>query len=186
MRSNQKSMIKSIAILLGAAMLFSCKNDMQEVQQQQILPDGPTESARDVELSFSDSARIQMTLKAALVERYKQDEEEKTLFPEGIEVQFIDPNGQPGTHIRADHAVKYEDKKETIATGNVVVTNAKGERLNTEKLIWDEKNERIFTDEFVQVTTPKQVIMGTGLEADQQFSWYEIKNIKGTLAIDNE
>ncbi len=177
--------ILNIAALFWVAIFFSCKNDLKEVHRIQIEDDVPVEVAHGVSLYYSDSARVKLKLEAETVERFL-GEEAKTVFSEGIHIQFLNGVGQVETDIRANHAIKYEKDLLTEATGNVVVINEKGEQLNTEKLLWDEKKEMIRTDEFVKVTTATQVIMGEGLEADQQFTWYEIKNIKGTISLDDE
>ena len=62
-----------------------------------------------------------------------------------------------------------------------MVVNKKGETLNTEHLIWEEKTEKIHTDEFVKITTEDEVIFGHGFESNQDFSKYRIKKIKGTI-----
>jgi LPS export ABC transporter protein LptC len=69
------------------------------------------------------------------------------------------------------------------AKKNVVVINEKNEKLNTEHLIWNEKTKKIYSDEFVKITTPDEIIYGTGFEADQDFSRYKIMNIKGTITV---
>jgi hypothetical protein len=66
---------------------------------------------------------------------------------------------------------------------NVVVVNEKGEQLNTEHLVWDEKKAKLLSDEFVKITTKEEVIFGTGLEANEDFTKYKIFNIKGTLSL---
>ncbi|MFT7114471.1 MAG: LPS export ABC transporter protein LptC [Candidatus Azotimanducaceae bacterium] len=175
----------AIAVLFGMAILFSCRNDMKEVMSIKSDENQPVEVAEGVELLYSDSAMIKLKLRAKKVLRYAP-KVGKTVFPEGIHIEFLTGKGEVDTDIRADHAVKYEKDLKTEATGNVIVVNRKGERLNTEKLIWDERKELILTDEFVKVTTATQVIMGEGLVADQQFNWYEIKKIKGTIALDDE
>ena len=43
--------------------------------------------------------------------------------------------------------------------------------------------EEIFTEEFVKITTKNEVIYGIGLESNQNFSKYSIRNIKGTITI---
>ena len=65
----------------------------------------------------------------------------------------------------------------------MVVVNRKGERLNTEKLIWDERNELLSSDRFVKITTAEEIIFGDGFEANQDFSRYRIFNVKGRLTV---
>jgi LPS export ABC transporter protein LptC len=78
----------------------------------------------------------------------------------------------------------YANKME--AHEDVVVVNEKGERLNTEKLYWDRNTEQITSDVFVKITTEDQVIQGTGLISNQDFTEYRILNITGIINIDND
>ena len=69
------------------------------------------------------------------------------------------------------------------AKKNVVVRNLDGDLLETEKLNWSKSKEEIFTDDFVKITTKKEVIFGEGLVSNQNFSKYTIQKIKGTINI---
>ncbi|HRG51298.1 MAG TPA: LPS export ABC transporter periplasmic protein LptC, partial [Bacteroidia bacterium] len=71
------------------------------------------------------------------------------------------------------------------AKRNVVVINVKGEKLNTEHLIWDAVTKKIYTKEFVKITTKDEVLLGEGLTADQDFSKYTILHPTGTIAIND-
>ena len=66
---------------------------------------------------------------------------------------------------------------------DVEVVNEKGEKLNTEKLIWDERKELLSSDQFVKITTPEEIIMGKGFEANQDFSRYKIFNVTGRITV---
>ena len=85
--------------------------------------------------------------------------------------------------ISANWAISHEKEKIVEAKSNVIVINAKGEKLNTEHLIWDEKKETISSDVFVKITTKTEVLMGEGLEADQTFTKYIIKKPKGAFSL---
>lgn len=61
------------------------------------------------------------------------------------------------------------------------MVNEKNEKLNTEHLIWNERTKKIYSDDFVKITTPDEIIFGNGFEADQDFSRYKIMKIKGTI-----
>ena len=78
--------------------------------------------------------------------------------------------------------LEHEKKVEIMeAKNNVVVVNEKGEQLNTEHLTWDKKQSLIYTKEFVKITTAEEIIYGNGLESNQSFTKYKIKDIKGTI-----
>jgi LPS export ABC transporter protein LptC len=68
---------------------------------------------------------------------------------------------------------------------NVEVVNVKGEKLNTELLVWDEEKKKITSNAFVKITTAKEIITGNGLEANQDFTKYEIKDIIATIRLDD-
>jgi hypothetical protein len=68
----------------------------------------------------------------------------------------------------------------------VEVINKNGEKLETEKLIWDENSQRIYTDAAVKITTDKEIIMGRGMESNQDFSKYELKQVTGTIQLKND
>lgn len=72
------------------------------------------------------------------------------------------------------------------AKDNVVVINDKGERLNTEHLVWDKKTGKITSDVFVEITTENEVIMGEGLVSNQSFTEYKILKTRGIINIDND
>jgi len=73
-----------------------------------------------------------------------------------------------------------------IVEGNVVFVNDKGEKLETEKLTWIEKDAKIRTEDAVKITTANEVITGYGLEADEDFSNYTIRNISGIVNVEDE
>ena len=55
-------------------------------------------------------------------------------------------------------------KKNLMEAKNTVkVKNIEGDMLETEHLIWNEKTEMVFTEDFVKITTKDEVIYGEGL-----------------------
>ena len=79
----------------------------------------------------------------------------------------------------------YDYNTETYKVmGNVVVVNAeKKQKLETEELSWDKSSKEIYTETKVKVTDEYNIINGTGLRADQDFSNYEIDNIIGSTSV---
>lgn len=145
----------------------------------------PTETGKDVEIIYSDSGEIKVKLKSPLIERYHTDSA-YVVFPKGVWVEFYGEDRRVKTKLTADYGIKYENLGKMEAKKNVVLVNEKGERLNTEHLIWDERQQLIYTETFVKITTSEQVIYGDGLESNQDFSKYKIKNIKGFFTVNEE
>lgn len=70
-------------------------------------------------------------------------------------------------------------------TGNVIVKNlAEGKSLKTEILNWNPLTEKVYTEENVTIQTPEDILWGKGLDADQRFEHYKIREPKGEMSVD--
>ena len=58
------------------------------------------------------------------------------------------------------------------------------DRLETEELIWDEATEKVYTNKFVIIRRPGEIIYGHGFEANQDFTFSRIRAIEGRLKSD--
>jgi LPS export ABC transporter protein LptC len=143
------------------------------------------ESAKDVEMIYSDSARVLALMKAPVVNRYGGDNP-YIILPEGIKVYFYDSTMKVKTFLRAGYAIKYERSELMEARTDVVVINHIGEKLNTEHLIWDQNARKIYTDVFVRITRKDEVLLGDGMDADENFDKWNIRKPKGSFYINVE
>ncbi len=148
-------------------------------------PQDPQESAKYIKIIYSDSAKVKVELNAPVLNHY-QTENPYIEMPNGMTAIFYDEGLAVKSRMRADYAIRYERDQRMEAKKNVVVINAKGDQLNTEHLIWDEQKEKLFSNEFVKITTKDEIIYGNGFEANQDFTKYKIFNIKGTISINNQ
>jgi len=168
----------------------ACENDIAKVNSitAELQNKLPIESGKNVEIIYSDSAKVKAKLTAPQLDRY-MNKKSQMVFPKGLDVVFYDDNQKQKNKLTANYGVGYDNgtQLERMEVKNkVVVINEKGDKLETEHLTWDAKSQKIFTDKFVKITTKEEVIWGDGLEANQDFSEYEIKNVKGQLSIKEE
>jgi len=180
----RRHILKGIVVpLLGMTMLFSCKkNDVEVVNNLTRSDSLPMQSIYNLETIYSDSARKKIQVMAPLVNRFlSEDENNKIVFPEGIRVFFFDRNEEIESWLSSKHAIYYEKEALWEASDSVVTQNSKGEILNTELLYWNEKEERIYSPKYVQITTRDEVIFGEGFESDQSFTYWNITKVKGTI-----
>lgn len=179
--------IQLLFISMVTALLFvSCETDRNEIMalgKKNVMPDL---TGKDVTMLYSDSTILKIKLQTPQMQKYEKDVKEPvTIMPKGLFVVFYDERGKETTNLKADYGVRYELSKRMEVKYNVEVINVNGEKLNTEHLIWDEKKKKIISDAFVKITTAKEIIMGKGLEANQDFTQYEIKEITGSIRIDD-
>jgi len=179
---------KFIIICISCFAFISCENNLAEVnyitaENEKLLP---IESGKNVEMLYSDSAVVRAKLKAPQVDRYV-GKTNFMLLPKGMLIVFYDEFKQEETRLTADYGIGFENgtgMNKMEAKRNVILVNKKGDRLNTEHLIWDATTQKIYTDQFVKITTKDEVIWGDGLNANQDFSEYEILNPKGVISVD--
>lgn len=186
LRSLKKRLIyfPPLLVLAGALAMSSCKNDLETIRSLTYTDTLPLESARDIRVIYSESGKVQAVLTSPLMNKY---EEEKSLmiFPDGFEVVFFDSIGSTKSTITARYGKIDENEQIMEARSNVVVVNReKDEQLDTEQLVWDQKKNIIYSNEFVKITTADEVIFGDGLVSDQDFSSYTIKNPTGEFKVD--
>lgn len=163
--------------------LFSCKNDTEKVKAFGSQEKMPTEISFETEILYSDSAIIRIKLTTPELIRYDGEENPYVEFPKGLNLTMFDSTGAVESTLKANYGVNYPNEKKIEVQQDVEVVNSTGEILNTEHLIWLREEKKIFTEEFVKITTPDEIIYGDGLEANETFSSYRIKNIKGTIAV---
>ncbi|MFH1004141.1 MAG: LPS export ABC transporter periplasmic protein LptC [Bacteroidota bacterium] len=159
---------------------FSCQTDIQTINLITSQKNLPSESMKESEIIYSDSGKVKMKLTAPLLDRY-QKENPYIEMPEGVHLFFYDDSMNINSELKANYGIRYEKEGTMEAKRNVEVVNVKGEKLNTEHLIWNEVKHIIYTEAFVKITTANEVIYGDGLESNQDFTKYKIKNIKGTF-----
>ena len=147
----------------------------------------PSQIGDSVTLLYTDSAQLKIMLKANRMLVFdKNVREPLTILPKGVFVTFFDDDEKISSTLRADYGVRYDLSKRMEAKYSVEVVNKNGEKLETERLIWDENNKRIYTDAFVKITTASEVIRGKGMESNQDFTKYQIKQVTGTIQLKND
>lgn len=162
---------------------FSCKeNNLHDLSNIKAAEKLPLESMMDGEIYYSDSAKIVAKLSAKKIDHYVTNKS-FTVMPRGIVVEFYNGAEEPETKMQANYAIKYDDKEIVEAKGNVIIINEKGDKLNTEHIIWDEKNDKITTNVAVKITTSKEVLYGDGLESNQSFTKYKILKLRGSFQV---
>lgn len=180
------------AYLIGLFLPFvffssACENkrkDIMAIQKPGLIA---SQSGKGITMLYTDSAILKVKVIAPEMYTYDKNVAEPfTLLPKGVYVVFYDNAGKQTSTLKANYGVRYERSKKMEAKYNVEVVNINGEKLNTEHLIWDEARKKIISDTFVKITTDKEIIMGNGLEANQDFTQYEIKQITGTIKVEDQ
>lgn len=179
---------KSIAVLMSMAMLFSCNNDMRNLQQLSIQRKFPQGEAYDFKLVYTDSTKVVAVVTSKLNKDFTNQRMPYSEFPEGVKVEFYD-QARHKNIVEANYGIIYPSSDMVELRDNVVLTTYDGKKLKTSQLFWDQKEDWIFTDREFSFTdeTKGTVTNGIGMDFDKKFSTVKAHKTTGILAIeDNE
>ncbi len=167
-------------------LISSCENDMETIHSFAPGEKMPLQTQHNAEIVYSDSGRVQIKIFSPLVHNYPNEDEPYLEMPDGLHVLFYDSEGSVESELSSGYATYYSEKRLWEVRDSVVVVNKLGEILNTEQLFWDEDRQLIYSEKFVKITRPNEIIMGEGLEANQNLTKWKINTIQGTIYIDDD
>ena len=172
-------------MLMGLSFFFvACENDLKKVEKIASNEASlPVEVSKEVELIYSDSSIVRAKLLTPTLKFYKVTNAYHEM-PDGLFVEFYGTNKNIESTLSAKYGRKFQNQGIIEVRDSVVVINEKGERLDTEKLIWNEKTKKIYTNSFVRITTLKDVMFGEGMEANQNFTNYRIYKYRGSVSLE--
>lgn len=166
--------------------LISCENDLDKVERIASNEVSlPVENSKDVEIIYSDSSIVRAKLKSPVLKFYNVQNAYHEM-PNGLYVEFFGPQKNIESTLSAKYGRKFQNQGIIEVKDSVVVINEKGERLDTEKLIWNEKTKKIYTNSFVRITTATDIMFGEGLEANQNFTNYKIFKYRGSISVKDQ
>jgi len=170
-------------LMLMVLLWWSCSNDVSEINR--IVSDEALqgEIMRDVEVLYSDSAVVRVRMKGPVLTRMIDGQHMVEEFPEGVQMWFFGPAGRIDSELRADHGKRDERENRVILKGNVIWESREGDKMETEELIWLQKDELIYSTQFVTITRPDEVIYGYGFETDQAFKKWKIRSPEGRIRL---
>lgn len=140
--------------------------------------------AEGVTIIYSKGGHVQSRL---FTKEFIRNESVKPSYVDmkkGLKVEFYDDSLHIKNTLTARTGRWYDDEGNIILRDSVVIINDKGDELRTSELVWNEKQQIFFTEKKVHVVTATQIITGIGMESSQDFSWYRIKDILGSIAVD--
>lgn len=177
--------------LIYCALLFvliytsACENDLSKVKAIELKQKGEVEITKVAEIIYSDSAHVKAKINTPIIYHYKTTTPYYEM-PKGIEIIFYDLNQKQTSKVTSDYAIRREDQKMVELKKNVVATNAEGSTFKSEELIWDENLKRFYSNQLVTINTEKDAITGPGFWANEDFSYYEIKQGSGSFRFNED
>lgn len=135
--------------------------------------------ANDIEVIFADSNFTKAVLKAKQARIFNKIN--TTYLDSSVNVDFLSKyTKQRISYLNSDSARIDDITKDMIAMGNVVViSDSSGVKLETEILQWSNSRQKVYSNEYVKITTKNELITGYGFESNPDLSNYKILKVSG-------
>lgn len=181
---------KHILYLMLLLVIFqiSCSNPKQEeIEAVEDRSKIPGLTVNKVTTVISDSGRTKYRIAAEEMKVFDRSSEPYWEFKRGIYFERFDEKMKIDANFRSDYAKYLERKKLWEFKGKVKAIDQEGKMLETEQLFWDENDKRLYSDKYVKITLPNNVMEGgMGFEADERMTWWKIKRVQGDMYISDD
>ena len=108
-------------------------------------------------------------------------------FRKGVKVEtYNDTTHTIESTLTTNYAIFLEKQELWEAKGNVIATNAQGQKLETEQLFWNQKSGRIYSNVDSKVTQNDGESVIIGFESDDRFQEFVFRRPKGRVEVDVE
>lgn len=174
---------KGIAVVtvVFIALLYSCESNFKDVQRINSVAFSPSGETENINLKYTDSGKVKAVLVSPLMYDYSNLEYGFNEFPKGVYVTLFDDSGKK-SYIESDYAITYEKTYIIDLQGNVKITTDDGNRLETEQLFYDRKNEWFYTEKKFKFTNKEgSLLEGPGVDFSKDFKVVNAQQNRGHI-----
>ena len=165
---------------LAAAMMLllpACEERVRPAVVPEERTELPSQESWHSTVVFSDSGRMRARLRAGYIAVYMP--QGYTLLSDSVTVDFYDEEERHTSVLTSRRGRVNDRTRDFVAYGNVRVTSDSGTVLTTDSLFWQNQEQLIVTQAFVDIVSPTEHITGHGLVSDQALKNYRIARVTG-------
>lgn len=175
-----------LLFILVVLILSSCGEDSSKEKaiKLDLVPDRITKQST---ITYKDSGKIVFILQSDLIKEYESIESPYTIFPKGIEINFLDKKNEKGKVI--SKWAKWSKKRNLYELRDqVLVVNKDNDTLKTDTLYWDKERRSIFTKDTVTIIRAdgSRLTAIGGMESTEDFKEYTFKKNSGEIFLKNK
>ncbi len=168
----------SMLTALCSLLMISCEEKIQpSIASTGVNGDVPAQESWNAKITFTDSGRISAILRAGHIAVYENTK--FTYLDSNIVIDFFDEHQRHTSMLTAQHGRVNDVTHDLEARGNVVVVSDSGTTVKTEEMYWNNTTQKVYTQAYVEVTSPKEQIQGHGFESDRELKQYKIFKVTG-------
>jgi LPS export ABC transporter protein LptC len=169
-------------IILFIILTFGCEErKLAIIKKIDKLAEGeqPDQVSSNVTVIFADSAFTKAVLHAKYARVYQKRME--TYLDSGMKVDFMSQKSANRISVLTADSARIDDRtKNMLARGHVlVISDSANIKLETTLLEWNNSTQKIYSSEYVVITTDKEIIRGYGFESDPNLANYKINRVSG-------
>jgi LPS export ABC transporter protein LptC len=174
-----------IFLLTGCFFVCSCENNIKDLPSSLRKSNVPEEGVNIIS-DLSEKGVVKGQLRAPYMLRYQQTDTPYTEFPRSLHVDFFNDSMKIESKVDALYGKYLPNQEKVFLRDTVVVKNVlKGDTLHCDELWWDQHTQKFYTNKKVRIYTKTQILWGTGMVADQNFRWYNITDLTGSILTGN-
>lgn len=145
-----------------------------------------TMTTKNISTLISDSGVVQYKIVAPLWSVYEEVDTPYWTFPKGLYLQKYDPYFKVVATVAADSAKFLKNQKLWCLMGHVEMTKVPGDLFQSERLFWDQKQGKIYSDTFIHIETQTHMLEGIGFESDERLTSYRVLRPQGIFPVQRE
>lgn len=168
--------MKNFFLFIVLCLSVSCTEEkvQPQVENTSIQGEVPAHESWKSKIMFTDDGKKKAVLFSDHLMKY--DIQKITLF-DRIKIHFYNKEQKNTSQLTALRGKRDDVSGNMYAYDDVVASNDSGVVLKTGELMWRNSDQKIITDKFVTITSPKETIEGFGFESDQHLDNYVIYKV---------
>ena len=168
--------MKRFFALILIIFYLSCSEEKVQPQVEQSVTIGeiPANESWNSKTTFTEDGKIRAVLFSNHLKIFAK---QKVTLLEGVKIDFYSKDQKKKSFLTSIRGKVDDETKNMYAIDSVVAKNDSGVVLRTNELMWRNKDQKIISDKFVKITSPKEIIEGYGFESDQHLDNYVIFNV---------
>ncbi len=176
-----------VVVMLLLFLSIACSSEKKEIVDVAFDPEKTyTMKATEVNTLISDSGITRYRLNAKEWWVFEKAKDPYWYFPEKIYVEKFDTLFHTEASIKADTAYYYTKRELWELIGHVEVESLQGEHFETSRLFWNQKEEKVYSDEYIRIEQEDKIVTGIGFESNQNMTQYKIFNSQGIFPVEDK
>lgn len=173
-------------LLLGSALLFSCKEEIKESDES--LDAIMTEKSSNLTIVVSENGRKSYRFTTPLLEGYTLGRDPYREFRKGIKITTFQDDSLTTVNatLESNYAIYYENRKLWEAKGNVRIVKHDGTKVFTQQLFWNSTTKRIYSNVDTKIVTADDTHYTEGFESDEDLVELNFRHWKGKVMMKEE